>query len=251
MARPLTSHLWIVDGHNLVLNVPELSRLYHNQSKRAAREAAERRLADLASGCAERLHLVFDGQTFREGQPGKNVSGNLEVTFIDPPAEADDWIVQLARQEVDAGKPVGVATSDRGLLARLIGGAAIRRMAVDEFWRESGRHLRQTLGPPKAEKPDPSAQNPVEVARLETAMRRPRRPRAGDHVDTRHPEAGEARIERPAPSLPPPPPAPPRPAAPPPPPAPPPEPTWQEKLAAKKVQGRKRQEKRVQRPKGS
>jgi predicted RNA-binding protein with PIN domain len=238
MARPLTSHLWIVDGHNLVLNVPELSRLFHHESKKAAREAAERRLADLAKACTERIHLVFDGETFPDRQPGKASSGNLDVTFVDPPAEADDWIVQLAKQEVEAGKPVGVATSDRGLLARLVVGAAIRRMAVDEFWRESGRSLRQATGA-APEKPQASSQSPTEVARLETAMKRPR-------------PADAPRPSAPAAPAPPPerePQEPPRAAAPPPPPRPP-EPTWQEKLVAKKELGRKRQEKRIRRLKG-
>ena len=32
MAKPLTDYLWIVDGHNLVLNVPELTRLHSHES---------------------------------------------------------------------------------------------------------------------------------------------------------------------------------------------------------------------------
>ena len=40
MAKPLTDYLWIVDGHNLVLNVPELTRLHSHDFARRLRHFA-------------------------------------------------------------------------------------------------------------------------------------------------------------------------------------------------------------------
>ncbi len=247
MAKPITSYLWIVDGHNLVLNVPELSRLFNQESKKAAREAAERRLAEFAGHCVEGIQLVFDGQSYPEKQPGGRVEGALAVTFVDPPAEADDWIVQVAKQAADAGKPAAVASSDRGLLARLPGGVMIHRMTVEAFWRETGRLLRQMKGDRAAEKPEPGAESADEMAALETSMRRSRReeaPRAKTtHADA--PPAQDAEDEEfeeaaPTPRSPEPPPVAPRR----------PEPTWQEKLTMKKEIGRRRQDRRLRRMRG-
>lgn len=247
MAKPITSYFWIVDGHNLVLNVPELSRLYNQESKKAAREAAERRLADLARLCPEGLQLVFDGQTFAEKQPGGRVAGPFTVTFVDPPAEADDWIVQLARQAAEAGRPAAISTSDRGLLARLPGGVMIHRMGVEAFWRESGRLLRQA----PSEKPEPEASSESDVAALESAMRGAQ---AEEEPEWDTSEESERAVSAPEPSPTPrpasgsasgssrrgaePAPAPRRP-----------EPTWQEKLSTKKEVGRRRQERRLRRMK--
>jgi predicted RNA-binding protein with PIN domain len=253
MAKPITSYFWIVDGHNLVLNVPELSRLYNQESKKAARQAAEKRLEDLAGQCPEGVQLVFDGETFAEKQPGGRVAGALSVTFVDPPAEADDWIVQLAKQAADAGRPVAVSTSDRGLLARLSGAAMIHRMGVEAFWRESGRLLRQMSGV-RSEKPEPESTSPSDVAALEREMHSPRGEEepTWDEADLREePTMEPERSEVPAESRtttggsggarrasePPPPPRP--------------EPTWQEKLLMKKEVGRRRQERRLRRMKGN
>jgi hypothetical protein len=120
--------------------------------------------------------LIFDGDAVPGTHPGSGERLGLVVRFVDPPAEADDWIVQLAKQELDAGKPVAVATSDRGLLARLAGGAPVHRMAVDAFWRETGRFARQLAGPAPQEKPDPRDSSAGELVALETAMARPLTP---------------------------------------------------------------------------
>ncbi len=274
MPKPLTEYFWIVDGHNLVLNVPELTRLYNFESKKAARDAAETRLAELAGVSPNSVQLVFDGDVFPGGQPGRGENGKLSVCFVDPPAEADDWIVQLARQESDAGKPVAVATSDRGLLARLAGSQPIHRMAVDAFWRETGRVVRQ--GGPKArvEKPEPQSSSTAELVALETAMTRP----IPDEKHTRRKAPGEAAAPASAPpaqsggrashgtrgsrdarttetALAPAPvaapaktPAPPTRPQPPPPPPP---KDWRAEIEEKKEKGRQRQLKRLERRKGS
>jgi predicted RNA-binding protein with PIN domain len=192
MAKPLTEYFWIVDGHNLVLNVPELSRLHSHESKRAARAAAEARLAELAKASPNPVHLIFDGDAVPGTHPGSGERSGLVVRFVDPPAEADDWIVQLAKQELDAGKPVAVATSDRGLLARLAGGAPVHRLAVDAFWRETGRFARQLAGPAPQEKPDPRDSSAAELVALESAMARPLTPQETRAVTPRA-SAGAAR----------------------------------------------------------
>jgi predicted RNA-binding protein with PIN domain len=173
MPKPLTEYAWIVDGHNLVLNVPELTRLYNDESKKAARDAAIRRLVDLSASAREKVRLVFDGEKFPAGQPGGAEMGGLSVQFVDPPAEADDWIVRLARQEADKGSPVAVATSDRGLLARLAGSPPIHRMMVDAFWRESGRIVRKRDGDAPSEKQAPERTAARDIEEMETAMSKP------------------------------------------------------------------------------
>lgn len=246
MPKALTEYLWIVDGHNLVLNVPELTRLYNQQSKKAARDAAERRLADLASSSPQAVHLVFDGQHFPGGQPGGGSLGRLFVRFVDPPAEADDWIVQLARQEADGGTLVAVATSDRGILARLAGSPPIHRMAVDAFWRETGRHARQLGGGPAPEKPEPEKQSPAEIEAIERAMAKARPAPPVPHrepVTAPPPAPTPAPVTAAAPSAPAPTAR--REKAPPPPPF-----DWRAEIAKKKEKGRLRQEKRAKR-KGS
>ncbi|MFN0152065.1 MAG: NYN domain-containing protein [bacterium] len=274
MPKPLTEYFWIVDGHNLVLNVPELTRLYNFESKKAARDAAETRLAELASVSPNAVQLVFDGDVFPGGQPGRGESGKLSVCFVDPPAEADDWIVQLARQESDAGQPVAVATSDRGLLARLAGSQPIHRMAVDAFWREMGRVVRQGGPTARVEKPQPQSSSPAELVALEAAMTRPipdekhtRRRAPGDAAapanmrgaqgggraahdtrgprDARTPEITPAPASSAAPAM-----APGPPKRPEPPPPPPPK-DWRAEIEEKKERGRQRQLKRLERRKGS
>lgn len=235
MPKPLTDYLWIVDGHNLVLNVPELVRLYEHESKKAARDAAEERLAELAEGSKHPVHLVFDGQTFPgEQPPGGGGRGSVSVRFVDPPAEADDWIVTLARQEAGRGVSVAVATSDRGLLARLAGSPPIHRLGVEEFWRQSKRHIRQRT-PRAPEKPQPEASTAEELHALEKAMSQPASPepaRPASDVEewpvAPQPERAASRE---------------------PPPAPPPR-DWRKELAAKKERGLKRQKRRAARRKG-
>lgn len=271
MPKPLTEYAWIVDGHNLVLNVPELTRLYNFESKKAARDAAENRLAELARLSPNSVQLVFDGDAFPGGHPGSGESVRFSVRFVDPPAEADDWIVRLARQEADAGRPVAVATSDRGLLARLAGSPPIHRMAVDAFWRETGRVLRQGEPQAAAGKPEPQSASAAELVALEVAMTRPipdekhtRRRAPGEMAtvgETRRGAAGgrashapgggrAANAAAPAPA----------PAATPapaptvrrdPPPPPPPPRDWRAEVEEKKERGRQRQLKRLERRKGS
>jgi hypothetical protein len=94
---------WIVDGMNVIGSRPD--GWWRDRTGAMRRLAAE--LADWAQRCGEEVTLVLDG---RERDVGDHAG--LEVRFA---PVADDLIAELAT----ADPAVTVATSDRGLVARL------------------------------------------------------------------------------------------------------------------------------------
>ncbi len=127
---------YLVDGHNLILTVRNLTEYLVFQNRRASRDETEalilawaERQEDLA------VRLIYDGQDFPDGHPGSRDEGPLSVRFADPPAEADDLIVFDAKEATLRGGKVTVVSGDRDLIRRVSEVGAKTLSTVDFFKR--------------------------------------------------------------------------------------------------------------------
>lgn len=106
----------LIDGYNLLLALARRERVRDVDSQLAD---ARSRLIDLLSKWSDLreqdVTVVWDGY----GSAPASLSRRLRVVFVEPPAEADDWIVLEARDMAGRGEPPEVVTRDRGLLDRL------------------------------------------------------------------------------------------------------------------------------------
>jgi predicted RNA-binding protein with PIN domain len=226
MTRP---RLWIVDGHNVIFQLPFLEELQTSGRKREARELLEMHLLDMARRLGERVQVVYDGNRM-EANPDARREVLLETFYTCPPEQADDRIVFLACKGQREGFRVVVVTDDVHTLAPHLP-SDTHRMGVAAF---AERFLRTPAPPP--EKPSAGDFQDVEEALRERAREMPA-------VDTRGPTASAPTAAQEPPRRPA------RPSAPPQAPlrCPPMSPEAREALRRKKERGRRRQERRLRR----
>jgi hypothetical protein len=109
----------VIDGYNLLLALARRERV---RDVDAQLVDARSRLVELLSKWSDLrerdVTVVWDGY----GSAPADLSKRLRVVFVEPPAEADDWIVLEARDMAGRGQPPEVVTRDRGLLERLPAG---------------------------------------------------------------------------------------------------------------------------------
>ncbi|HHN74503.1 MAG TPA: hypothetical protein ENK10_04670 [Acidobacteria bacterium] len=106
----------LIDGYNVLLTLAERERTrLADRDLPAAVDRLTTLLGQWAALRESEVVLVWDRC------PGsvRGTEVGLRVVRIDPPAEADDWIVAEAGRLSRAGRPVAVVTADRGLIARL------------------------------------------------------------------------------------------------------------------------------------
>ena len=121
----------IIDGYNVIFRAaPEvMSRPEEIRACRRRLEAAVESLGRHDSVCP---WIVYDGR--RAGGPAGHVRrSHLRVSYVEPPAEADDAIVQKAGEFARDGRRVTVVTDDRGLARRLEAPGSSRVEAVAVF----------------------------------------------------------------------------------------------------------------------
>ena len=132
MRAARTSVVWLVDGHNVLLNVPDMERA-HARDALAARTALAERCERFGMRRRIRVVVVFDGCAGVSG--GECRRTNLEVVYAAGEGKADARIVSRAERAMRAGKQVTVVTDDGGIRRSLPRGAATHGTAV--FWRLS------------------------------------------------------------------------------------------------------------------
>lgn len=196
--------LTLVDGHNLILRVRELTERLEFDGRRASREQAEEAILAWASRASDlRVRIVYDGEEVEGSHPGSRDAGPMQVRFADPPAEADDVIRHEAREAVARGDVVTVVTGDKEL-ARSVEALGARVIDPDAFFAEVVRV------PPPADKEARFTRGEIEALHREMLARGEAPP------PPEPPAAPAARVRlRPAPPTPSPSPKPKKPAAPP------------------------------------
>ncbi|MDH3284054.1 MAG: NYN domain-containing protein [Acidobacteriota bacterium] len=170
----------LVDGYNLLIDLARRERV-RDLGERLPR--LRHRLLELLSDYAEHgdesVVVVWDGH----GAAPTGLSGRLRVVFVEPPAEADDFIVTEAKARAARGLKSRVVTRDRGLLRRLPAGCEtlpIKRLAEDLLALASGPvSARHVTGPrdDEAENWVPATEGPLDLSRL--PRRRVRQETAG------------------------------------------------------------------------
>jgi len=133
--RRIAMHIALIDGWNVIFQVPALSDLTDEVEPRAAREELERlTLAWARHGGAGIARIFYDGKHFPHYHPGNRNDGPLEVRFVDPPAEADDFVVRDATEAARRGDRVTVVTDDKEV-ARDSKRAGADPISVGAFYR--------------------------------------------------------------------------------------------------------------------
>jgi len=107
---------WLVDGHNVIFQIPRLEAMQTSGRRRAARRELERILRRVAGRLSEEMVVVYDGNRL-ENNPDVVTEPGFRTLYAQPPEEADDRIVYLANRCVAGGRRVRVVTSDRKTLA--------------------------------------------------------------------------------------------------------------------------------------
>ena len=158
--------IWI-DGYNLIRQSERLSTQEQKGGLAAGRDALIRLLAAYRTATGDRVTVVFDGDDGH--QPGTSRPQGIGVIFSQPPASADDVIVNCI-QGRHGKKAMWVVSSDRAIL-----NAARRHkitgMRTDTFETELFRKISEgrTTGRPKGAPDAPLSTE--EVAHWETIFR--------------------------------------------------------------------------------
>ena len=137
MAAVEKSRVWIIDGHNLIFQVPHLKDLQLSGRRTDARRELEQLLLVFASERQEEVVIVYDGNS-KPGNPDTIQERFLRTTYSlgFPEEVADHRILYLARQHGSHQK-VCVVTSDVRTLAKELD-RTVTHLSVGEFW---SRHI--------------------------------------------------------------------------------------------------------------
>ncbi|MFQ5719535.1 MAG: NYN domain-containing protein [Acidobacteriota bacterium] len=107
----------IVDGYNVIFRLSPAA-LDSAEEMRACRRELEAALAAHGGRVGSRPWVFYDGRAHLQRRAPTG-GETLRVSYVDPPAEADDAIVQATAQMAAAGRRVRVVTSDGGLARRV------------------------------------------------------------------------------------------------------------------------------------
>ena len=131
----------IIDGYNVIFRLARAAVSRPDQM-RQCRAELEEALETLGRREDLRPRLFYDGEHGVRRTADPVAHSHVQVSYVEPPAEADDAIVQMAGQLTRAGRRVIVVTADRELARRVrdVGG---RVQGVDEF----RARLEQGAGP--------------------------------------------------------------------------------------------------------
>ncbi len=109
---------WIIDGYNVILRLGSAGRLPDGElaQRRQVLEESVTRFGRQRGICPL---VVYDGRRMSGGHAGASREDHLDVTFVAPPADADDLIHHRAAGWRREGREVRVVTSDEGLASRV------------------------------------------------------------------------------------------------------------------------------------
>jgi predicted RNA-binding protein with PIN domain len=135
----------VIDGYNLIFRLAGREARPPHEVQHL-KEELETAVERYGQGRGVRPWIIYDGKRLGPSHPAARQEPHLRVSYADPPAEADDVIVQMTAQMRARGRRVEVVTSDAGLAARLTESGA-RIVSVEEF---GGRLVsrRTTASPP-------------------------------------------------------------------------------------------------------
>jgi len=139
---------WIIDGYNVILRLGSPGRLDPGELARR-RHVLEDKVARFGRHRHIRPLVVYDGQRLPGGPGGGVRSDSLEVTFVEPPSEADDMIHHRAAGWRREGREVRVVTSDGGLALRVRAEGAVV-ISAEAFGQRLMERGRQQGGEPHA-----------------------------------------------------------------------------------------------------
>ncbi len=133
MAAVKKSRVWIVDGHNLIFQVPHLKDLQVSGRRAEARRELEQLLLAFGNERQEEVVIVYDGNS-QEGNPDLVQERFLSTTYSlgFPDEVADHRILYLARERRNH-HTVSVVTSDVRTLAKELD-RSVTHLSVGEFW---------------------------------------------------------------------------------------------------------------------
>ncbi len=109
---------WIIDGYNVILRLGSAGRLPDGELAQR-RQVLEDEVAHFGRQRGIRPLVVYDGRRMSGGHAGASREDHLEVTFVAPPADADDLVHHRAAGWRREGREVRVVTSDEGLASRV------------------------------------------------------------------------------------------------------------------------------------
>ena len=112
------SAFWIIDGYNVILRLGSDGRLDDGELARR-RKVLEERVTQFGRHRGICPLVVYDGLRLPGGHAASGRGDHLEVTFVEPPSEADDLIHHRATGWRREGREVRVVTSDEGLARRV------------------------------------------------------------------------------------------------------------------------------------
>ncbi len=153
---------FIIDGYNLIYQVPDLAGLVE-QNLEQARDSLVTRLAGFRGRKRIRVVLVFDGDS-ASGQPGRLRSRGVEIVFSRTPEKADERIVKMVRA-LKHPKAWTMVSSDRWIVdqCRSYG---VKTVRSEEFARLLASPGRTETQPEKPE------MKPGDVAEWEEYFRK-------------------------------------------------------------------------------
>ena len=134
--RPRRNTALIVDGYNVIHQLPELSETAQSDLDAARRLLCDR-LSSYAAFRKSRLVVVFDGYKVKGNQGEKTAYHNIQVVYTKENQTADNYIESLVH-EIGRNYDVKVATSDALVqLSALRSG--VLRLSARELWQELER----------------------------------------------------------------------------------------------------------------
>ena len=124
------SAFWIIDGYNVILRLGSDGRLDDGELARR-RKVLEERVTQFGRHRGICPLVVYDGLRLPGGHAASGRGDHLEVTFVEPPSEADDLIHHRATGWRREGREVRVVTSDED--------PGVRQLAVAALASRGGR----------------------------------------------------------------------------------------------------------------
>ncbi len=124
----------IVDGYNVLLSFAEREGVeFRADDLREGRDALARALDRWAHFVDTTVLLVWDTGRLLE-QPAPENTERVKISYVAPPAEADDWIVCETQRRISTGDAVAVVSRDKGLWRRLP--REVERVTVDGLFHD-------------------------------------------------------------------------------------------------------------------
>lgn len=125
----------IVDGYNVICNVPKMKKLMKPNQEDARKELADRLQNFAGAKGIDELIVVYDGKT--HGKAAEEISHHksFKEVFTSKLQTADSYIEKFAHDYNEKYRNIYVITSDGAVQSQILGSNALR-VSVREFMAE-------------------------------------------------------------------------------------------------------------------